>query len=230
MHRKLHQGINPNALKFKLLKKILTRYFTILLLLLAAFGHVNAQDTLRTYQTDSALLKSRNTFRLFPEEHSPKAAGLASAIIPGLGQAYNKKYWKIPIIYAGLATAGYFIYYNYTIYSNFQEAYQLRGDGDTATNLSSFDVWYITSTETIYTDGYESNQLSELSNIYRRNGDLSVIIAAGIYGLNIIDAVVDAHLFQFDVSDDLSFRMQPFYSPSLSGQVRGGMTFTLTMR
>ncbi|MBK9729966.1 MAG: hypothetical protein IPO83_01550 [Chitinophagaceae bacterium] len=190
-----------------------------------------AQDTLQVSPVDTASnLKSQKTFRLFPDEHSPKAAGIASAIIPGLGQAYNKKYWKIPIIYAGLATAGYFIYYNYTIYSNFQKTYQLRGDGDTATNLSSFDVWYITSTQTIYTDVYESTQLSELSNIYRHNTDLSIIIAAGIYALNIIDAVVDAHLFHFDVSDDLSMNVQPFYVPPVMGVARGGLTLTLTMK
>ncbi|MEO6168770.1 MAG: DUF5683 domain-containing protein [Chitinophagales bacterium] len=179
---------------------------------------------------DTTRIKSQKTFRLFPEEHSPKTAGIASAIIPGLGQAYNKKYWKIPIIYAGLATAGYFIYYNYTIYNNFQKAYELRGDGDTSTNLSSFNVWYITSTETIYIDGYEDTQLSELSNIYRRNGDLSVIVAAGIYALNIIDAVVDAHLFHFDVGDDLSLNVQPFYMPPFYGSAKGGLTLTLTMR
>ncbi len=201
-----------------------------MLLLPALSKQLAAQDTIPDKVADSSIVKSKSTFHLFPEEHSPKAAGLASAIIPGLGQAYNKKYWKIPIIYAGLATAGYFIYYNYTIYSNFQEAYRLRGDGDTATNLSSFDVWYITGTETIYLDGYESSQLSELSNIYRRNGDLSVIISAGIYALNIIDAVVDAHLFEFDVSDDLSLHVQPFYSPAFRNPAKGGLVLTLTMK
>lgn len=112
----------------------------------------------------------------------------------------------------------------------FSKTYQLRGDGDTATNLSSFDVWYITSTQTIYTDVYESTQLSELSNIYRHNTDLSIIIAAGIYALNIIDAVVDAHLFHFDVSDDLSMNVQPFYVPPVMGVARGGLTLTLTMK
>lgn len=191
---------------------------------------LSAQDLPQAETIDSTHLKSALTFRLFPEEHSPKAAGIASAILPGLGQAYNKKYWKIPIIYAGLATAGYLIYYNYTIYSNFQKAYELRADGDTSTNLHSFNVWYITSTQTIYTDAYEGSQLSELSNIYRRNTDLSVIVTAGIYALNIIDAVVDAHLFNFDVSDDLSLNMQPFYIPQNSGKARGGLTLTLTMK
>lgn len=189
-----------------------------------------AQDTSQAVAGDTTKLKSAQTFRLFPAEHSPKAAGIASAVLPGLGQAYNRKYWKIPIIYAGLATAGYFIYYNYTIYSNFQKAYELRNDGDTSTNLSSFDVWYITSTQTIYTDGYESTQLSELSNIYRRSTDLSIIIAAGIYALNIIDAVVDAHLFRFDVSDNLSMNLQPFYTPPALGKSRGGVMLTMTMK
>lgn len=189
-----------------------------------------AQDTLQLSSPDTTKLKSAQTFHLFPDVHSPKAAGIASAVLPGLGQAYNRKYWKIPIIYAGLATAGYFIYYNYTIYNNFQKAYELRNDGDTSTNLSSFEVWYITSTQTIYTDGYESTQLSELSNIYRRNTDLSIIVAAGIYVLNIIDAVVDAHLFQFDVSDNLSMNLQPFYAPGVTGKARGGVMLTMNLK
>lgn len=205
-------------------------FFILFLSLIALSAELRAQDTLDASVADTARISSEKTFRLFPEEHSPKAAGIASAILPGLGQAYNKKYWKIPIIYAGLATTGYFIYYNYTIYTNFQKAYELRGDGDTSTNLHSFNVWYITSTQTIYLDGYESSELSDLSNIYRRDMDLSILIAAGIYALNIIDAVVDAHLFYFDVSDNLSLNMKPFYTPGITGPSKGGLTLTLTMR
>lgn len=218
--------MKPNFLNSPLLRLI----FILPLFLFVLCPALKGQDTSSAVTPDTTKIKSQKTFRLIPEEHSPKTAGFASAIVPGLGQAYNRKYWKIPIVYAGLATAGYFIYYNYTIYNNFQKAYELKGDGDTSTNLSSFNVWYITSTETIYVDGYEPTQLSELSNIYRRNADLSVIVAAGIYALNIIDAVVDAHLFYFDVSDDLSLNVQPFYTPPFNGTAKGGLTLTLTMR
>ncbi len=230
MHAERAGEIRLIVLKYRTLYNHLPKFLACFLFLATVTMHLAAQDTIPDIAADTLQMKGKSAFHLFPQEHSPKAAGIASAIIPGLGQAYNKKYWKIPIIYAGLATAGYFIYYNYTIYTNFQEAYRLRGDGDTATNLSSFDVWYITSTETIYLDGYESSQLSELSNIYRRNGDLSVIIAAGIYALNIIDAVVDAHLFEFDVSDDLSLNIQPFYNPAFRNPAKGGLTMTFTMK
>lgn len=130
------------------------------------------------------------------KKHSPTKAAILSAALPGLGQAYNKKYWKIPIVYAGFAGLGFWIGTNVKNYRTYREAYQYRLDG---------------KPETIdqFVGQYQDGDLKTLKNFYRRNMDLSIILTAVWYSLNIVDAAVDAHLFEFDVSDNLSLRVEP---------------------
>jgi len=127
--------------------------------------------------------------------HSPKKAAIMSACLPGLGQAYNHKYWKIPIVYAGLGTFGYLTLLMNSQYKDYKAAYILRTDGDSNTIDDKPE----------YTDG----QLKENVDFYRRYRDMNAVITAAFYALNIIDAVVDAHLFTFDVSDNISFQIIP---------------------
>lgn len=143
--------------------------------------------------------------------HSPKKAAIMSACLPGLGQIYNKKYWKLPIIYAGAATVTYFAIMNSDSMKVYRDAYIFRTDGDSATNTSP------------YLDYYETSSLLQIKNIYRRNLELTVIVAAAIYALNIIDATVDAYLFDFNIDDNLSMKVSPVmfsyagnYSPGVS--------------
>ncbi|KAB2817553.1 DUF5683 domain-containing protein [Phaeocystidibacter marisrubri] len=127
--------------------------------------------------------------------HSPTKATLLS-LIPGGGQIYNDKWWKVPIIYGGLATSGYFIYDNNQ---------QLRF----WTNIIN---QRLDSTQTDEYEGiYSDNQLFTIQNSYRRYRDLSIIITVAIYGLQILDANVDAHLYNFDVSDDISLHWEPTF-------------------
>lgn len=142
--------------------------------------------------------------------HSPKKATIYSAILPGLGQAYNKKYWKIPLIYAGFGTIGYFIGWNNGFYSTYKQAYSDFTDDDPATDS------YLELDATQYYDLENPTDslnfktgLSKQSDYYRRNRDLLIISMIGFYGLNIIDASVDAHLFDFDISEDLTLNWQP---------------------
>jgi hypothetical protein len=132
--------------------------------------------------------------------HSPRKATIMSAALPGLGQAYNKKYWKIPIIYAGFGVLGYFIKTNNEEYKVYKSAYKNRLDGDA-------------STVDPYVGIYSDADLATLKNFYRRNRDLSIIGASILYILNMVDASVDAHLFYFDVSDNLSLNIQPEINP-----------------
>ena len=162
--------------------------------------------------------------------HSPTVAGVSSAIIPGAGQIYNHKYWKVPLIYAGLATSCYFIYYNYTIYSNFRDAYIARIDGDTSTNISSFNVWYVVKTTTFYLDGYSTDQLLSVQETYRRYLDIAALFTVGIYFLNILDAVVDAHLYHFDVSNNLTLDWQPSMNINPAGRWNAGLALTLNFK
>ena len=124
---------------------------------------------------------------------SAHKASLFSAVIPGSGQVYNKKYWKVPIIYASLATSIYFIQNNQKKLNKYQDAYILRSNG-------GIDE---------YTDIYSNSQLLTIVDYYERNRDVSYIITAAIYLLNIVDASVDAHLFDFDISEDLSLKASP---------------------
>ena len=131
-----------------------------------------------------------------------------SAILPGLGQAYNKKYWKMPVIYAGFIGLGYAVSANHVKYKAYRDAYVARVDSDPNT----VDTKYMN----LYTDG----NLITLQDYYHRYRDLAIIGCAALYVLNIIDASVDAHLFNFDVSDDLSMRIVPSVCP-----VYGSNTF-----
>lgn len=129
-------------------------------------------------------------------KHSPHKATVYSAVLPGLGQAYNKKYWKIPVIYVGFGVSGYFAVDNQKQYKKYKEAYATRLDG----NENTVDQ---------FADSYTDEDLRLLKNFYRRNRDLSYVSIGLIYVLNIVDAAVDAHLFKFNVDDDLSLEWAP---------------------
>lgn len=118
-----------------------------------------------------------------------------STIIPGLGQVYNKKYWKVPIIYAGIVGLGYAINGNQKKYIQYRNAYKYRIDEDPST-VDDFPK-------------YSDENLNTLQKFYHRYRNLSVIGATLLYVMNIVDANVDAHMFTFDVGDDLSLNIQP---------------------
>lgn len=122
---------------------------------------------------------------------SPAKAGFYSAILPGLGQAYNKKYWKIPVIYVGLGAGIYFYTWNNKKYHDFRNEYKRRLDGTSDPN------------HPIYGELDDSRLISG-QKYHQKNRDLSALITAAIYILNIVDANVDAHLMQFNVNDNLS--------------------------
>lgn len=151
-----------------------------------------------TAQTDS-LQNSVNTnskITINNIQHSPKKAAILSTALPGLGQAYNKKYWKIPLIYIGLGGLAYSINYNHKNYIKYRSAYRIRMDKDTTTHDPFEKI-------------YNPDQLKAWITYYHRYRDLSVIGVALLYVVNIVDASVDAHLMSFDVSDDLSLKIQP---------------------
>lgn len=142
-------------------------------------------------------------------EHSPRKAIIYSAICPGLGQVYNKKYWKVPIIYGAGGAFAYFIGFNHLQYTKFRDGIETGVAG-----------------EKILIDGvyYEYEQLPLGRDYYRRYRDLSVLGLAAIYFLNVVDAMVDAYFFYFDVSDDLSMKVEPAIISS------PGMTATVGLR
>lgn len=152
--------------------------FLLLLVAMLLFGATHAQ-------TDSVSVP----------KHSPKRAALYSTFLPGLGQAYNKKYWKIPVVYAGFAATGYFFYVNNEGYLKYKREYKRRANAD-----------YVIPDEF---KQYSDENIISLKEAYQRDRELALIVGGLWYVLNIIDAAVDAHLFYFDVSDNLSFRCEP---------------------
>ena len=124
---------------------------------------------------------------------APAKAGFYSAILPGLGQAYNKKYWKIPIVYIGLGVSIYSYTWNNKEYHKYRDEYRRRLDG-----TSNPD-------HPIYGD-LDDGRLISAQKFHQKNRDLSALITGLIYILNIVDANVDAHLMQFNVNDNLSLR------------------------
>ncbi len=138
------------------------------------------------------------------KKYNPRVATFRSAVLPGWGQAYNKKYWKIPVIYGVLGTTAAVFFYNLKTYKILKEAVILRSDSDPL-NDSLVDPRFINfSTESI-----RSNR-----NSFRQNIDYSVLFFLLFWGINVVDATVDAHLKSFDVSDNISFRVKPGYSPN----------------
>ena len=154
------------------------------------------------------------------KKHSPQRAALFSAVVPGLGQVYNKQYWKTPVIYAGGAVAGYLIYYNYSVYKNLRKSFRRRKFDEPEKRYEQFTVKTITGDLNVNLEDFTDGEILGLQQSYRRDLDLSVLLAFGIYALNIVDAVVFAHLYDFDVSEDLTLRLKPGFNYAHNGLVQ----------
>ncbi len=128
-----------------------------------------------------------------------------SACLPGLGQIYNGKWWKTPIIYAGLGGIGYLAYDNYKDYRLYLTAYKIK-TGDLEEGVVPSEQALILS------EHYLDSQLQSYKESFRRNFELYCIILAAWYGLNIVDAIVDGHLYTYDISDDLSLNIDPAFN------------------
>ena len=142
-----------------------------------------------------------------------KKATTLSMICPGAGQIYNGSYWKAPVVIGGFASMVYVIDWNNRGYQRFRTAYNLRVDYDNALKEYNTATDKTGLTKPSPTDEfrgrYTADYLKNLKNSYRRNRDLSIIITAGVYLFNVIDAHVDAHLKDYDISDNLSMDVQP---------------------
>lgn len=142
---------------------------------------------------------------------TPAKAAFYSAILPGLGQVYNKKYWKIPLVYAGIGTSLYFYLDNNRKYNQYRDAYKRRLEGYTDDQFSYLD----------------NSRLIAGQKFYQRNRDLSALVTVGFYVLNIIDANVDAALIQFNVNERLSLKPE-IYPNDVTFRPNLGLTFNYT--
>lgn len=159
--------------------------FIVFFLFIVGNTSVFAQKETETVLIATDTLKSNDIDPL-----TPAKAAFYSAILPGLGQAYNKKYWKIPIVYGAIGTSVYFYIDNNRKYQKYRDAYKSRLEGFTTDDLAFLD----------------NDRLIAGQKFYQRNRDLSALVTVALYALNILDANVDAALLQFNVDEDLSIR------------------------
>lgn len=176
--------------------------FIGLLLFLAGNNSVSAQTETKAVLVATDTLKSNDIDPL-----TPAKAAFFSAILPGLGQAYNKKYWKIPLVYGALGSSIYFYLDNNRKYNQYRDAYKSRLEGLITDDLAFLD----------------NNRLIVGQKFYQRNRDLSALVTLAFYALNIIDANVDAALIQFNVDENLSVR-PVFYPNDVTLKTNVGLT------
>ncbi len=156
-------------------------------------------------------------------KHSPRKATLL-ALVPGLGQIYNKKYWKLPIVYAGFAVTGYFAIWNRGKYLEFNDAYiasinntndKLVVRYDPENDVYESNINHRLSYNEL-ADKYDANKLKTYRDAYRRDMEFSFILMGVWYILQILDATVDAHLYYWEVNENLSVKAEPIFQQSIN--------------
>ncbi len=178
----------------------MARFFIILVFTFFALGYHAQSDTIVLGKDTTTKTKVQKKAIY----SSARKASIMSAILPGLGQVYNKKYWKVPIIYAGLGGFGYMFLSNNTKYNDYRKGLIASvNHGD--------------SSQMVYGEYYSQSQLQSQKLYYRKYRDFAVIGFSIVYIINIIDANVDAHLRTFDISDDLSLNVDPWQNVYRTG-------------
>lgn len=187
-----------------MIKKI---WFTALCLGIC-FG-MQAQDDEKVTNEDGISLSDKNSSNELDPLRPAKAA-FFSAVLPGLGQAYNKKYWKIPIVYAAIGGGLYFYFDNNNVYKRYRNAYKRRLAGFTD------DEFYGPGETPFLSD----EALVRAQRTLKRNKELSMLVTVGLYVLNIIEANVDAHLIQYNLDENLALKpFIDFNNPNYNAQM-----------
>ena len=166
-----------------------------------------------TVLTTDTIVKGKTSDTV--KTHSPRKATIRSAIVPGWGQAYNKKYWKIPIVYGALGTAAGFFIFNVKEYTDARNAYRYKVD-----TFPANDILIKPKFRPVDPEG-----IRQYRNGVRQNVDYSVLVFLILWGLNVVDATVDGHLKAFEVSENLSMQIKPSFIPQTK-QATVGLIFT----
>jgi hypothetical protein len=200
------------------------KQFTIVIIVLCSLSfcqHAKAQQdpsVLATPKADTinpaSKVKTADTATAKPKpkpKHDPRIATRRSLIFPGLGQIYNREYWKLPIVYGALSIPTITFFYNNTWYKRTKEAYELRFAAEKvgATKQDTLNLENINPK----LKGLSTGSLQSYRNIFRRDRDYSVLWFLIVWGLNVADATVFAHLKEFDVSENISMKVKPSINP-----------------
>ena len=176
--------------------------FVLFLFLFHFFGYSQEDETIGENLKEKSIVIQDTVSSQPIDPLSPSRAAFYSAVLPGLGQAYNKKYWKIPIVYAALGTGIYFYIDNTNEYNRYRDAFKSR--------LAGFETDEFWGTDfdgnPLGSPNISNDGLIRAQRTLRRNREISILITLGIYALNIIDANVDAHLLQYNVDENLALK------------------------
>ena len=170
-------------------------------LFVSIFLFFNFESTAQK-KKDSALNTVKKSI---DSSYKPRTAIIRSAIIPGWGQITNKKYWKLPLVYGALGTTTYLFFRNIKQFNASRQAYALAVDGDPSNDDQIPQPYYSVKSQ--------PDRIKNFRNEVRQNADYCALLFIFFWGLNVVDAAVDAHLKTFDVSDNLSLQLKPGYSP-----------------
>lgn len=177
--------------------------------------------------TDSTFLKLGDgsedieTFQMEDTTHSPRLAALYSAIVPGMGQFYNEKYWKIPIVYALGVLAASQIKQNHQNFLLFRNVFINLADGNDTNNGEIQDFINL---------GFDESRTDRLVQRYKRDRDYWIILSGLFYVLQIVDATVDAHLREFNINEDLSLKIKPSIQSSPYNNMHAGLSLNFRLK
>jgi hypothetical protein len=173
---------------------------------------LKAQNPADSLKVVTPSYQDTTVIKAYAARYNPDKASLYAAVLPGLGQIYNKKYWKLPLVYGGIGAIGYGINYYQGLYKDYKE-----------------ELFYILETgEPRSLENHTEAQLRPAIDQARRERDFMIILMGGMYILQIIDAHVDAHLKEFDVNPNLQVKIRPAFENDVMIGRQMGVSLTIT--
>ena len=217
----------PNILNNRIIRGIALAFFLVNHVCIASAQQDSIIITPETPvvlpdSTSLAGIEKTNNLNQVYWNPDPNKAMWYSVLCPGLGQIYNRSYWKVPVIYGGAAVFGYLISWQGRMYNDYSNAYYDFMDNDP--NTRSYDRLFKNIPGT---DDWKRNTLRKKRDSYRRYRDLCIFGVGLPYVLNIVDAFVDGHLYDFSVTNDLSFHVDPYIQPQYEGFGIGNTSYGL---
>lgn len=183
-----------------------------------------------TQYNDTSVIKTKSgkdSVVVKKKVHSPRKATMRSLIIPGWGQVYNKKYWKVPIVYGAIGVPAYLITYNRKWYNKTKYALSMIANNRYGTPGAADSLNNVDPKLRVFVEQKDLGPLVDYRNAVRRDLDYALLFTILMWGLNVVDATVDGHLKGFDVSDELTVKIRPTIVPNT---MTPGVAFVVSFR